>query len=159
MYESAYDIVASGMRYFFLVLILYILLRLVLHSITEFRAVQQIKKQVRSVSPGYLEVLAPEEKRGEHYPLRRENTLGRGKRCDICIQHPSLALLHAFVYEKKGGLFVADYGSSAGVLLNGVPIHKKEALLFVADELKVGDIVLRVHLAGEEDPEGEYDEE
>lgn len=154
MYESAYEIVALGMRYFFIVIVFYILIRLILHSFTEFKAVQKIKQQVRGVSPGYLEALAPDELKGETYPLRRENTIGRGKRCDICVQQPSLAQLHAFIYEKKNGLYVTDYGSRAGVLLNGDMIKKREELLYTRDELKLGDVVLKVHLAGEE-PEGE----
>lgn len=149
MYESAYDIVALGMRYFFIVVICYILLRLILHSITEFKAVQQIKQQVRGISPGYLEVLAPKELCGEKYSLRRENTVGRGKRCDISIQHASLAQLHAFIYEKRKGLYLADYGSRAGVLLNDTTVKKREELLYTQDKITLGDVVLKLHLVGE----------
>lgn len=155
MYQNTYDLVALGMRYFFLALILYILIRLVLQAYTEFVAVQQIKKQVRGVSPGYLEVLAPKECRGETYPLRRENTIGRGKRCDICIQHPSLAPLHAFLYEKKGELYLAAYGGRKGVLLNGNAIRKREEMLYTRDELELGEVKLRLYLEGEEVSAGE----
>ena len=151
MYENAYDIVAMGMRYFFLLLILYILIRLVQHSVSEFRAVQQIKQQVRSVSPGYLEVKEPESLRGEKYALRREDSLGRAKRCTIPIQLGSLAPVHAFFYEKKDGLYVMDYGSSAGVLLNGERIRKREELLYTSDILQMGELVMKLHLAGEEE--------
>lgn len=158
MYESGYDIVTLGMRYFFIALILYILLRLILQSITEFKAVQNIKRQVRGVSPGYLMATAPEELAGEVYRLRRENTIGRGKRCDISIPHSSLAQLHAFIYEKQKGLYVADYGSHAGVLLNGEPIKKREELLYTQDELQLGDLIFRLHLTGEEQAEKEEDD-
>lgn len=153
MYQNTYDLVALGMRYFFLVLILYILIRLVMHSFTEFTAVQQIKKQVRGVSPGYLEVLAPEEYKGKTYPLRRENTIGRGKRCDICIPHESLALLHAFLYEKKGELYIAGHSGRTGVLLNGNNIRRKEELLYTRDELELGEVKLLLRLEGEEVPD------
>lgn len=151
MYENAYDIVAMGMRYFFLLLILYILIRLVQHALSEFKAVQQIKQQVRSVSPGYLEVLAPEELCGEKYALRRENTIGRSKRCDIPVMLPSLALIHAFLYEKKDGLYITDYGSRAGVLLNGERIGKRDELLYTEDTLQMGELICTVHLSGEEE--------
>jgi hypothetical protein len=101
MYGNAYDIVAMGMRYFFLLLILYILIRLVQHSVSEFKAVQQIKQQVRSVSPGFLEVLEPEALREEKYALRRDNSLGRAKRCTIPVQLASLAPVHAFFTKRR----------------------------------------------------------
>lgn len=151
MYESAYDIVAMAMRYFFLALILYILIRVVQHSVSEFRTVQQIKQKVRSVSPGYLEVTEPESLRGEKYPLRRENTLGRAKRCDISVPLASLAPVHAFLFEKKDGLYLADYGSHEGVLLNGERVGRKDELLYTGDSLQMGELVLTLHLAGEED--------
>ncbi|MDR1620408.1 MAG: FHA domain-containing protein [Clostridiales bacterium] len=155
MYENAYEIVVLAMRYVFVALILYILLRLVLHSITEFRAVQQIKEQVRGVSSGYLEVLAPQELRGETFVLRRENSIGRSKRCDIFIRHESLALLHAFIYEKKQGLFLTDYENRANVYLNGELVKKGEELLYTADELQLGDVKLKLHLNGEQAEEAD----
>lgn len=151
MYESAYDIVAMAMRYVFLALILYILFRLVQRSLSEYRSVQQIKKKVRSVSPGYLEALEPESLRGEKYPLRRENTLGRAKRCDISVPLDSLSPVHAFLFEKKDGLYLADYGSREGVLLNGERIGRKDELLYTGDTLQMGELVLMLHLAGEEE--------
>ena len=156
MYENAYDIVAVGMRYFFLILILYILLRLVQHSVKEFKTVQQIKQKVRSVSPGYLEVVSPEELSGTKYPLKRENTIGRAKRCDISVQLNTLAPVHAFLFEKKDGLYLADYGSSIGVLLNGERIiKKKDELLYTGDTLEMGELVMVLHLAGEEEEEAD----
>lgn len=151
MYANAYDIVASSMRYFFLLLIIYILLRLVQHSFSEFRAVQQIKKRVRSVSPGYLEALLPEEFLGRRFPLGRENTIGRSKRCNISIPLPSLAPTHAFIYEKKGGLYISDYGSRQGVLLNDERIGRHEEYLYTEDKLQFGGFICVLHLSGEEE--------
>ena len=151
MYESAYDIVAMAMRYVFLALILYILFRLVQRSVSEYRAVQQIKQKVRAVSPGYLEVTQPESLRGEKYPLGRENTIGRAKRCDISVPLDSLAPVHAFLFEKKDGLYLADYGSHAGVLLNGERVGRKDELLYTGDSLQMGELALILHLAGEEE--------
>ena len=152
MYETAYDIVALGMRYFFLILILYILIRLIQHSVREYKAMQEVKQQVRSISPGYLEVLSPEALAGQRYALKRESTIGRSKRADIVIDSVALAPIHAVLYEKKNGLYVADYGSAAGVLLNGERIPKpKEELLYTQDTLQMGDLLLMLHLEGEEE--------
>ena len=159
MYETAYDIVTQGMRYFFIALIFYILLRVVLQSLREYRSMQEIKQKVRSVSPGYLEVLAPLELAGEKFPLKRENTVGRSKRADICIDHRTLAPIHAFIYEKKDGLYIANYGSNNVVLLNGERICKNEELLYTADTIGMGAVIFRLHLSGEELFEEEDSEE
>lgn len=149
MYQSAYELVVSGMRYVFLALILYILIRLVQHSVTEFRAVQEIKHKVRSVSPGYLEVVSPEAYQGEKYPLKRENTIGRSKRCDICVDIAGLAPIHAFLFEKKKGLYIASYGSRNVIFINGETIKGQEELLYTQDLLEMGTLLCKLHLAGE----------
>ena len=154
MYETAYDIVAMGMRYFFLVLIAYILIRLVQHSVREFRAMQQVKKKVRSIAPGYLVALSPEEIAGERYALKQENTIGRGRWAEVRIELPSLALTHALIYEKKDGLHVADCGAQSGILLNGERIKKRrEELLYTRDTLQLGEALLMLYLSGDEEEE------
>ncbi|MDL2234591.1 FHA domain-containing protein [Christensenellaceae bacterium OttesenSCG-928-L17] len=155
MYETAYDLVALGMRYFFLALIVYILVRLVLHSLREYRAVQEIKQHVRSFSPGYIEILAPEAHAGEIYHLRHENTIGSGKACDIRLEGAGLASAHAFLYLKKDGLYLAALGSRDPVLLNDKPVGKHEELLYTADELRLGEVSMLLHLYGEEPEEEE----
>ncbi len=151
MYETAYDIVAMGMRYLFLALIIYILVRLIQHSVTEFKAVQAVKEQVRSVSPGYLEAILPEEIAGEKYALRRENTIGRSKRCSIQVDLAGVSPVHALLYEKKDGLYLSDFGSRTGSFLNEEKIGKKEELLYTQDVLQFGEFCCKLHLAGEEE--------
>lgn len=151
MYETAYDIVATGMRYFFLALMIYILVRLVQHSVTEYKAVQAAKEQVRSISPGYLEAILPEEIAGERYALRRENTIGHSRRCSIQVNLPGVSPVHAMLYQKKDGLYLSDFGSRSGSLLNDEPIGKKEELLYTQDILQFGDFCCKLHLAGEEE--------
>lgn len=151
MYETAFTIVAEGMRYLFLLLILYILVRLTQHSLREFRAVQEVKRQVRSVSPGYLEILRPEAHAGERHALKRENTIGRSKRADLSFDLASLAPLHAVIYEKRDGLYVAGSSGRMGVLLNGEPIKKRrEELLYTQDTIEMGELLCKLHLRGEE---------
>ncbi len=151
MYETTFDIVAIGMRYFFLALIVFILLRLVVHSLREFRAVQAAKREARSISPGYLEALAPPELAGEKYVLMRDNTIGCARRCTIRLEAPGVSNVHALIYEKRDGLFITDVGSEKGVLINGERIAKKEELLYTQDVLQFGDFECVLHLAGEED--------
>lgn len=151
MYETAFDIVALGMRYFFLVLILYILIRLVQHSLKEYKIMQEIKQQARSASPGYLEALSPESYAGKKLVLQWENTIGSSKRCNICVELPDISPLHAGIYEKNNGLYLADYGGKEGVRINGERVGKREELLYTQDVLQFGELICKLHLTGEEE--------
>lgn len=152
MYESAFNIIVLGARYFFVVLILYILLRVVLHSVTEFKSIQSIKKQVRGVSPGCLVVSAPADLAGKRFELARENSIGSLARSDICIEHKSIAPTHAFIYEKKQYLYIMDYGNSP-VSVNNEQVKKREERLYNEDEIMLGEVSLLLHLSDDEDYE------
>lgn len=149
--NTAYEIAALGMRYVFLALIFYILLRIILHSVSEYRMIRKIKKNVQPFSSGYLTVTSPETLIGERFLLSRENTIGSARRCDIVFEDCGLAPVQAAIYEKKGEVYLSDYGSRDGVWLNGERIGKKEELLFEGDLIEMGDLALILHLPGEED--------
>ncbi len=151
-HETAYDIAALGMRYFFLAIIACLLILLILQSSREYRAIRRMKKSIRNISPGYLEVREPKELAGECYVLRRENTIGKSKRSDIVVPLEDLSPTHALLYEKKDGLYVADCGAKSGILLNGERIGKRrEELLYEGDLLTMGTLTCFVHIYGEED--------
>ncbi|MEL7608227.1 MAG: FHA domain-containing protein [Bacillota bacterium] len=151
MNATAYEIAALSMRYVFLVLVLLIVLQLVTRSVSEFRALQRFRRQLRSASPGYLEVHAPEDIRGERFALRRETTIGKARRCDIWIDAAGLAPVHAAIYERKGKVYLADYGSKNGVILNGVRMDKKDEQLFDGDRIGMGEMEFYLYLLASED--------
>lgn len=152
MYETAYDIVALGMRYVFVAMIVYILLRTANSVYREYTCERSIRKGVSAASWGAVEVVAPADAPflGEEYILKRENTIGRAKRCDICLPHESLSSVHAAVFQRREKLYISDYGSKNGVKVNGEKV-RRDYRLEDGDVLSLGRVLLKVHLGGEED--------
>jgi pSer/pThr/pTyr-binding forkhead associated (FHA) protein len=140
------------MRYIFLALIVYILLRLIGQSIKEYDAVREAKKSIRGISPGYLLALSPETLMGLRFELRKEMIIGRSSRCDVIIKTKDVAPVHAAIYEKKGHVYLADYGSRTGTFVNGERVERKDRLLMPGDNLRIGEAGLTVNLYGEEKP-------
>lgn len=149
--NTTYELFAMGMRYVFIVLIVYILVRIVLRSVREYRTVKKIKRGMQQFSAGNITVSLPEDLEGESFSLSRETTIGAAKRCDIVFENCGLAPIHAAIYEKKGDVYLSDYGSKEGIWLNGERIGKKPEMLFEGDLIEMGELALIVHLLGEED--------
>ncbi len=60
-------------------------------------------------------------------PVGRAVRVGRGGAADLCLPHPSVAMLHASVYRQSAGLHVQPIGDSR-VLVNGRPITRPQLL-------------------------------
>ena len=149
--NTAYELVAMGMRYIFAVLIVYLLFRIVVRSIREYRTVRRIKRNLEPVYAGYITISLPEDFEGESFPLSCETTIGSTRRCDICFEDCGLEPIHAVIYEKKGEVYISGYGRKDGIWLNGEKIGKKPELLFNGDLIEMGELALILHLPGEED--------
>ncbi len=59
---------------------------------------------------------------------RKELTIGRGNDCDICLPHISVSRHHAKIVRESGGYYIADCGSTNGVIVNNRHISGKERL-------------------------------
>ncbi len=70
-----------------------------------------------------------------------ENSVGRGKNCDVVLDFPSISHEHCVVARKKDGWSIVDLGSNSGVTVNGV---KCEGVTRFADgdRLGIGDVTL-----------------
>jgi pSer/pThr/pTyr-binding forkhead associated (FHA) protein len=67
--------------------------------------------------------------------------IGRREGCDLRLEDPSVAPVHAIIFEIDGKRYVHDFGAPTGTTINGQPIHRTE--LNPGDELKVGQVTLR----------------
>lgn len=149
--NDAYELLAMGMRYVFIALIIYILIRIVLYSVKEYRVVKQIKKRAEPLYTGYITVRLPEKLAGERFPLSQETTIGSARRCDIVFENCGLEPVHAAVYEKKGEVYLSDYGTREGSWLNGERLGKKPKPLMEGDLIEMGELALILHLPGKEE--------
>lgn len=146
--NDAYELLALGMRYVFIALIVYILVRIVLRSVNEYRIVKRIKRKTQPLYTGYITVRLPEDLAGERFPLRQETTIGSARRCDIAFENCGLEPVHAAVYEKKGEVYLSDYGTREGSWLNGERMGKKPRPLMEGDLIEMGELALILHLPG-----------
>lgn len=63
---------------------------------------------------------------GDAIPLIREQmSMGRRESCDICLEFPNVSGLHCELVFKQGYWQVQDLGSTNGIKVNGMRVHKK----------------------------------
>jgi len=153
MVQAWYELIVNGARYVFIFLVFWLLLGIAIRSFKEFRMTSVAKKQLQDVSPGYLEIIAPENMLGEKRILLRESFIGSSKKCNISIEMESVAPVHAVFFERKGTLYIECLDDSIGVLLNGERLSRRGSKLYTQDCLQFGELVCILHLAGEEEDE------
>lgn len=150
MYETTFDLVAQGLRYWFAALVVYILFRLIQSVLRDFSLERTEKKQAEGYSMGLLEVIAPADNRrlyGQRFALKRENRLGSAGKCDICLRDRSVASVQAMIVQRGNRVLLCDYGTHRGVYLNGQRIDEDTPLLD-GDEIQLGNVLLLLHIKG-----------
>lgn len=145
MPANAYSLMTLVMRYVFVVGILYILWRIVYHSLNEY---QELRRAVHWLQGGYarhIEFLPPYDTREGGYVLVRSNLIGRSPRCDIYIDDKSVRRKHALLFERRGEGYIKPKGR-AKIWINGVRPAKRTALLHDGDLVKLGDVEFHYRL-------------
>ena len=89
-----------------------------------------------------LIITSPDGKRNVLELTRPVVLIGRGKTNDLVLNHSSVSRLHAVLKQTRDGCFIADRGSTNGVLLNEKLIDS-ERVLCDGDALKIGAYELR----------------
>ena len=92
-----------------------------------------------------LVVVEPKERKGRSYDLREEQTVGRAAGCQITLDDSYVSQLHARVFNKDGGWFVEDLGSTNGTYLNTKRVAGALALKR-GDRIKIGATVMETEL-------------
>jgi len=95
---------------------------------------------------------------GASFPVAGRVVLGRADDCDVCLPHRSVSRRHARIEERDGRWRLTDLRSRNGTRVNGERVDG--AWLADADELVLGDLLLRFRLDDDEDVvlSGEEDE-
>jgi pSer/pThr/pTyr-binding forkhead associated (FHA) protein len=63
---------------------------------------------------------------GDTIPLIRPVlTMGRRESCDVCLRFPNVSGIHCELAFKDGHWAIKDLGSTNGIKVNGVRVHKK----------------------------------
>ena len=91
-------------------------------------------------------LIGPEEVMGQSWPINKEQiSVGRSRKCDICIQEPSLSKKHLIIYWKNNNqIWVEDQNSTNGTLVNEIKL-KANTPVELKDNHKVslGKAILR----------------
>ena len=90
MRSDIYSLLVSGMRYFFVAAIVYILFRIVYHSVCEYNELRRVKNWLEKGYARHIEFLPPFDTNEEGFILAKSNIIGRGRKCYICIDDGSV---------------------------------------------------------------------
>lgn len=79
---------------------------------------------------------------GKRHELEdRTLVLGRSRDCDITVDDPNISRRHAEISREEGAYWIADLGSTNGILVNGKRVER--AKLEPDDEILLGTTVVR----------------
>ncbi len=150
MYETGYDLAAIIMSYWFALLVLFILVKTVQNAYLEYKAEREAREGLdRPRTMAYVEISAPEgDELGKRFPLRRENILGSGSGCDICLPYRSVSREHASIFQKNRRAFISSLAARKGVYVNGEKITKARGLS-ENDRIRLGKIELTYKIVKE----------
>ncbi len=77
-----------------------------------------------------------------------ENSIGRGKRCDITLNDDTVSREHAVLMRRGEGWIITDTGSKAGVYVNGAKTDGRTNI-YLDDKIRIGSTTLTVKRAEE----------
>ena len=142
-----YELVSGIMRFVFLALIVFILIRVIQISLSDL----SIAKRQRG-GKHYAKLVCcdtPDDYfYGLEFGLKLESTVVASSKCGIELADVSVSKSHAVIYMKGNRFLVYDAGSAAGTYLNGEPV-KKAVEMFHGDIVHFGELGFKVVLQKE----------
>ena len=143
MDKGAFDILSDVMRFWFIILILYILFMVVRNSFSEYSLTQQNLKGRLSFANWLVLVDCPDKSIiGNMVGLRNENHVGNKKTNDIILPYQGVSKQHCVIYNKGGHFKIDDLKSRYGTFVNDERINKKQ-LLQSGDIITCGSIKMK----------------
>lgn len=116
------------------IIVLRILIPL-LGIVVVFQCYSSMRRQRRDEKP--LIMLVNKEN-GDCLPvLAWENSIGRGRSCDITLDDMTVSRDHCVLLRREAGWFVSDTGSKYGTSVNGTRVTERTPV-YINDEIKVG---------------------
>ncbi len=76
----------------------------------------------------------------ENYPLTGDDTIGRGKDCEIYFDDTFMSHQHSRIFKEKNVYFIEDLESTNGTLLNGKRLTDEAIELFPGDRICIGQM-------------------
>jgi anti-anti-sigma factor len=77
--------------------------------------------------------------RGQVVPVRTSKfVIGRDRRCQLRPNSDTISRVHAIIEQRDGKVFVRDYGTKNGTVVNGQTLRGEERMVKDGDRLQVG---------------------
>lgn len=148
---SVYTMISSLLSYVFTTIIylfIFSVIGLIYMDIKRMGKNERSKKNTVSSAKGDIGAVlktvkgryATEAKMKGKYRVNHTGVIvGRGKECDISINHMFLSVEHFQVWYDEGQWYIGDMGSKNGTYLNGSKL-KKVRILEDGDEISFGEL-------------------
>ena len=129
MDPQIFEVVSLMARYWFVLLIAYILLRIVQNSLEEYKIDRRMRLEGEHSYLAYLKVVDADDPDllGLVFGLNEFNTVGKSIECDITIPDRTMRKKHAKIYKKDSDWILE---------------HKRRSLVFVNGEESEGFTLL-----------------
>ncbi|MEF9988197.1 MAG: FHA domain-containing protein, partial [Christensenella sp.] len=141
--QTAYEITAYALRYWFIAAMLVILIAVIYISYKEYQQKKYVRTEL-SQFDGYAKVIGgPREFIGDRFGLGVHNSVGSDARCDIVLPDASVRKNHASIFKEDDNYYI-EPAAKAPTKINGriaTTAHK----LKTGDALLFGDVELRVY--------------
>ena len=146
MQENLYEILATIMRYVFLLAMVYILLKVTLNVWREFRMDRRSRRRAGEPPLGYIMPYNADGTLGHAYPLKWDTVIGSARYCDIRIDDTTISRTHAQIFLRRNTVYLLDLGSKYGIALNGEDVSALQVPLYDGDDVVIGGVAMHVTL-------------
>ena len=116
----------------------------ILGIVVVFQCYSSMRRQRRDEKP--LIMLVNKENDDCLPVLAWENSIGRGRSCDITLGDMTVSRDHCVLLRREAGWFISDTGSKYGTFVNGKRVEERTPV-YINDEIKVGRTTLTMKRA------------
>ena len=89
------------------------------------------------------ELVVSDEGGRRTFPLKESLTVGRAATCDVVVSDTYVSNVHARIYQRDGGWWLEDLGSTNGTYMNRTRVQQPTAI-GPGDEVKLGKATLEL---------------
>lgn len=141
--ETAYEVAAYALRYWFIAAVVAILIAVIYISYQEYQQKKFVMSEIGQFG-GYVKIIGgPREFVGDRFGLREENTIGSDAQCDIVIPDRTVKRSHADIYREGDDYYIRP-AEKAPTKINGRRATSTHRLK-TGDAVSFGDVETRVY--------------
>ena len=151
MSDTAYNVAATVLKYWFLLLIAYIFFRITQMLVSELREIRRSERDIYFAYCGYLLVLESTQERlvGARFPFKRTAYIGRSHRCDIRLKSRDLSPRECVIYQHGHYFYLGNVNSLYGILLDDEEVGHEDLPLRDGSVIELEGFVLEVRFMRE----------